>query len=428
MRKGLLGSVTALLASAGLAYAEAPVASPAPSTIVTPAPAAPIMLDGAPQVLDWHEGDGGGGPQYRFWGSAEYLLWWLKSENNPALVTTGPTATGGVLAPGSGAVVLFGDRGFNDELHSGGRFTAGLWLNDCQTCGLEADFFFLGKRSDTFTAGGSGAPGSALIARPFFDTLLGIPSSELVAFPGLLSGSVSVRERSGFNGWDVNMVHCCINTCTCSLEWLAGFRALELDDSLTIHEDITVLPGIAALPGLPTFPFIPGNRILVTDKFDTQNYFYGGQVGLRGEARFGRLFVNGRGLVALGETHEVVGISGGTSILTPAGTLTLPGGLFALSSNSGRHTRDQFAVVPEIDLNVGVQVTQALRLFVGYTWIYWSDVVRPGDQINTAINPTLVPTSLPFGAPATGAPAPLFHFRSTDFWAQGINLGVEFRY
>jgi hypothetical protein len=389
-----------------------------------------MMLNGSPQVLSDHDvADDNGGPQYRFWASAEYLQWWLKSEANPALITTGPESSSGILAPGSGATVLFGDSGFNNESRSGGRFTAGFWLNDCHSCGLEVDYFFIGEHTDNFAASSSGAPGSAVIARPFFDVVAGAPTAELVAFPGLVAGTASVRERNRFNGWDINTVHCCVNTCDCTVQLLAGFRALELEDSLTIREDITVLPGIAALPGFPTFPFVPGNRIIVTDRFDTRNYFYGGQIGARGEARFGRLFVNAKGLIALGETREIVGINGGTSVITPTGTAVLPGGLLALSSNIGRYTRDEFAVVPEVDLNVGVQLTQGLRLFVGYTWIYWSDVARPGDQINTNVNPTLIPTALPFGAvPVTGPLAPTFHFRSTDFWAQGINFGVEFRF
>ena len=55
-------------------------------------------------------------------------------------------------------------------------------------------------------------------------------------------------------------------------------------------------------------------------------------------------------------------------------------------------TNDAFAVLPEVGLNVGVYVTEKVRVFAGYSFLYWSDVVRPGDQVSRAINPGRIPT------------------------------------
>src|SRR4051794_20088600 len=81
-------------------------------------------------------------------------------------------------------------------------------------------------------------------------------------------------------------------------------------------------------------------------------------------------------------------------------------------------TRDQFAT--------GVWLTDRLRATAGYTFQYVSDVVRPGDQIDRGINPVQAPaiTGVP-NAPLTGParPAPLIN--STDFWAHGVNFGLE---
>jgi hypothetical protein len=58
-------------------------------------------------------------------------------------------------------------------------------------------------------------------------------------------------------------------------------------------------------------------------------------------------------------------------------------------------------------------------------------VVRPGEQIDRVINAGQSPL---YETPATppglqGGPArPTVVFRGTDFWAQGINFGLEFRY
>jgi len=68
-----------------------------------------------------------------------------------------------------------------------------------------------------------------------------------------------------------------------------------------------------------------------------------------------------------------------------------------------------------------------LRLSVGYNFLCWSSVVRPGDQIDRVIDVSQIPNS-GLNATPTGLlrPAPLV--RATDFWAQGITFGVEFRY
>ena len=57
----------------------------------------------------------------------------------------------------------------------------------------------------------------------------------------------------------------------------------------------------------------------------------------------------------------------------------------------------------------------------------WNDVVRPGNQIDRVVNPNIVPTDQDFGvAGGPRRPAPLFN--SSDFWAQGVNFGLHFRY
>jgi hypothetical protein len=125
--------------------------------------------------------------------------------------------------------------------------------------------------------------------------------------------------------------------------------------------------------------------------------------------------------VALGPTQQMVNIQGSTLV---NGTTRLEGGLLALSSNIGHYSRDVFTVVPEVGLNLGYQLTDHLRLFVGYNFLYWSSVVRPGNTVQRAINPNLLPGSTVMGGPDR----PAFAFRGSDFWAQGVSFGLEFRY
>jgi hypothetical protein len=50
-------------------------------------------------------------------------------------------------------------------------------------------------------------------------------------------------------------------------------------------------------------------------------------------------------------------------------------------------------------------------------------VVRAGDEIDTTINPTLIPPP----TNAAGPIRPTVIFQNTTFWAQGIELGLAFQ-
>src|SRR5262249_62079111 len=172
----------------------------------------------------------------------------------------------------------------------------------------------------------------------------------------------------------------------------------------------------------------PGSNMLVIDNFATKNQFNGGQLGVDGEYRYNRWFVGGTFKLAMGVMSETVSINGSTVFLVPGVMPSVQrGGLLALPTNIGTRHNDQFAVIPEVGLRLGYQVTNNLRVFVGYSFLYASSVARPGDQINPVINKTQLPTV--FGpSPLSGAPAPIPLFRHTDFWAQGVNFGLEFKY
>ena len=81
------------------------------------------------------------------------------------------------------------------------------------------------------------------------------------------------------------------------------------------------------------------------------------------------------------------------------------------------------AVVPEVALKLGYQVTPGLRIHAGYDFLYWSNVVRPGNVIDTGINPSQLPPG-----PLVGASRPAPRLDGSGFWAQGLNLGAVFSF
>ncbi len=84
--------------------------------------------------------------------------------------------------------------------------------------------------------------------------------------------------------------------------------------------------------------------------------------------------------------------------------------------------------MPELDLNLGFQFTRHTRVVVGYDFLYWSKVARAGEQIDTTVNSSRLP-SPPHGVtPAGDLTRPQFTFQETGFWAQGINVGLDCRW
>jgi hypothetical protein len=128
-------------------------------------------------------------------------------------------------------------------------------------------------------------------------------------------------------------------------------------------------------------------------------------------------------LIALGVVHQDIDINGSTTVTIPGQPpVVRPGGLLALPSNIGHYTSDRFGVSPQVGLNVGYQVTSHVRLTAGYSFIYLNNVARPGNQIDTVIDPRQLPPATAIGT------RPYFPGQTTDFWAQGVNLGLQLRF
>jgi Putative beta barrel porin-7 (BBP7) len=355
----------------------------------------------------------------RFWVRSEFLIWWIKTANLPPLVTTSLISDSRPGALGSPATdVNFGRTRMDFQDRGGGRFTFGWWLNDERQWGLEANYFFLSGRSlgQTFVS-----PGNPVLARPFFNANGGFQDSLLIAFPGIVSGGVEVYIPSFLQGAEANFTSTLAKSESVRCEALGGFRFLNLDDSLHIgsRSVVTLAPNYKFL-GIP----YDGRTIRVNDRFDSRNDFYGAQLGGRVELRRKRFTLDLLAKAALGVSRETITISGSTTIDSqPAQN----GGLYALSSNSGQFSRNVFAVVPEVGFNLKFELTNHIRLFGGYSFLYWSSTARPWDHVDSSVNVNLIPTSSSFGA-AGGAARPAFAFNSSSFFAQGANFGVEFHY
>jgi hypothetical protein len=379
----------------------------------------------------------------RLWLSGDYLLWRVRKAPLPApLVTTGPfdpdTFIPGVTptpaALGSpGTAVLFGGQGVSPGTFSGLRLQGGVELTGDGSLAVEGSGFLLEQRSRFFAAS-SNAAGVPFLAIPVIDSVTGKETSVAASFAddsanlfGGLQGGVAAETTTRLWGAEANLSSLVVRRDAFRATALAGFRYLSLRESLSLDESFTPI-GQPLDPGFVGGPVDLGQSVTVLNRFATRNDFYGGQLGVRLEY-LGELFSLGvTTKVALGGTSQRIDVSGSSILFTPgAASQTAPGGVLALPSNSGQRDYTAFSVVPEVGVNLGIQLTPWARATIGYTFLYWTDVVRPGDQVDRVVDRATVPTLEQFVPGASGTrPAPL-HVQ-TDFWAQGISFGLEFRY
>ena len=349
--------------------------------------------------------------------TGEYLLWFVRAQALPPLLTTSSPQFNGILGQGDTQVV-YGNQTPTNTRHSGARFGAQYKLNE--TWGVDTNIWFLGRNSSEFRASSDQFP---VLARPFFNVNSNSNFSQLIASPLLSTGAASIVSETSLWGAEAN-IRRGIWCFGCNrVDALLGFRYLNLSESLQITETFQRTPNSNTGIGVPT---VAGGT--VTDRFRTENHFYGVNLGLAGELNRGWWYVQGRATVGLGSMNQIVELTGSQALNNNNGTITTAnGGLLVLpGANAGRYSQYVFGVVPDVGLTVGLNLTERLRFGVGYNIIYANSVVRPAGQIDTGLDVTRIPNFPISPAPTAisgvrpGTPI----LRTSDFFAQGITFSL----
>jgi len=244
--------------------------------------------------------------------------------------------------------------------------------------------------------------------------------------------------------------------CFFNFDCLAGFRYLNLDEGFVLSNNLRLDSSSTPLV-TPTVPVNPDGtlnlggitntgagvldrrtQIVSFDHIVTRNQFYGVQVGGSMELRQGNFFFNGTGKVGVGGIHQSVRADGSTtstnftlnpitgSFVPSQPALLTPGGLLTPMSGPVHQSREQIGFLPEATLKVGYQCNKYARIFVAYNAIVIDEVVRPADQIGFARTTGVVSLN---GTPTqVNVTQPAFRFSDSYFWAQGVNIGLEFQY
>ena len=343
----------------------------------------------------------------RIWGGAEYLAWFVQTQGTPPLVqNVVGVAPGATSFTGAQIVNLFPDHSVNYDILSGVRGTIGFWLNGTQTFGFEMNYLWFGHASD-----GDVFPSAsnAILGRPFLNTKTG--RADLFQTSDLNGTKGTIRAYSGFHveGGEANFL---LNSPSVgpNLNFIGGFRYLQITEQLDLQQ------------------FSENDAVNVSahsyDKFGTHNNFFGGQMGGRWAFDRGRFFGSITGKIAFGAMNESVNIAGGTIVNTPTRILNANGGVLAQTTNIGTYSRLATAFIPEATATIGYRFAPWAAGFVGYNFMYVSEVVRPGKQIDPMVNPA----NFPFSGGSATASHPSFQMRGESLWLQGINFGLKLQY
>lgn len=443
-------------------------------------------------------------PEWHWWASTDYLLWWTKSSHSPSLVISGPaplltdTISTSPPPPNTNYIgyytisdapaplnidkatdVLFGGR-LNKSPYSGVRFRLGTFLDCAEMMGLEGSYLLLANRTKTW----KGSPCSyPVLAIPYYDVENAQESSYPIHLPTVASttqvymnttpdvylnlyntevidsysGSLSASSSSNLQAGNLIGIWKCPSRGIWSAEWTAGIQSVQLDEHLKLKSSVARQSSsrttYSATLGLPCEESFLGSIVISQiqrkDHFRTLNKFYGLEIGARGWIELCDWKFMGSGQISLGGMTQRVQIKGSSQFTTKTSTVpyetisingiplevatgdapvttTLTGkskgGLFAQPTNTGRHKRLVFAAVFQGELKAAYPITCNFGIRIGYTFLYLSSVVRPGDQIDRRIDGELLATP-PSDA---GARRPRFCFSSSDYWAQGLNVGLDY--
>lgn len=404
MRTRWLAAVGVVVLGAGAAAAQSPLpplppASELPPLLPAPPanpPLAEVPRPGAAPGIDYdpgylylperaperprraHRAEEECGPGGRWWVSPELGLAWFPTRPAPSTVRLripDPASLNGTLP---GPLLPLAGR-------TSGRFdaalglTVGRWFGEGNLDGVEAGFFL----RDSMSTFAGIAPGALVVFPRGNDQ--GEP--QVVPLPEPLAGHVAsafpVTLSTFYTTVDVNYRHRLRCTENARLDALVGYRFAYLEDEVYLGDGPDSRDGYRR------------NRAAVS------NPFHGGQIGLAGEYRADGWYVAGSAKVAFGVVSPEVTATG----LFVGAEGRAAGGFRRLSALD-HSERNEFAVMPVLNVSVGRQVTDHSRIYAGYSFQYLSRVGRLGDALD----------------PAAGA------LTLTDFYVQSVNFGFELRY
>lgn len=346
----------------------------------------------------------------RTWGRLEYVMGYTKGRNAPALASSGLNATNGILPA---AEPLFGDK-LGTGLGNGVRLDMGAWTAINSMAGMGLRFLYFGANMDELDVTSDGS--TTLLAHPFFNPNLAANDARPIA--GTLggetaAGSISITSNTDIVSFEPYLRAELIRGQGFHLDLLGGYHFTRISDKISLQSQTSELTG-GFINGIDT------TRSL-SDHFDASNHFHGASLGMMAEFRRKCWVLSIMGKISIGENSQRININGLTDFDVSPDALV---GTYAGSTNSGHYEDSQVAYIPEVEFTFRKEIRENLSVSLGYSLMYWSDVLLAGDSMDATVNPNN------FQAAGVQFPPlnPAFNFQPTDFWLQAVNVGIEWRY
>lgn len=355
----------------------------------------------------------------RFWFRGEYILYFAApAEFAFPLATTGTVASQGVLGHPDTRILLQGAADYGT--FNGFQYTMGSWINPAETIGTEGSAFFLEQRARSFRYI---SDGTIPIFRPFINAVAMTPASSPVALPGIVRGSFVVETRLKLASSDSSLLFNLHRDDQRSINFLLGYRYVQLREELKLTENKTALAaGALSFQGLPLGI---GDTVLVQDRFENVTRLFLAQIGARGDYTLECITLQWIAKFGMGWSHARLYADGRSQVTLPLGP-AVPGGLLAQPTYIERSSNDTLSVAPELELRVGYQLTPRFHAYAGYNVLYLSSIARPGRQMDLAVNTSQAPTI--GGGVLVGPRRPLVPDNATDFTVHGLSFGFQFKY
>lgn len=351
--------------------------------------------------------------QWQF--DAEYLYWQI--QDSPKSITLVEE-----LPENADPIVRLGGKKSDYDWRSGGRFGLTYWTDECHCWGAEVNYFFL--PSESKRKGVSADPETALptLASPFYNVFTDAEDHYFISDASdelPYTGAALVKTSNSMQGAELNGLMSIYNQCDLSMNLIVGFRYWNFEDKLVFE---TTSPYLSVAEDIWQ----------TKDKFRALNNFYGGQIGLGIRYNYCDFFVDLKGKVALGAMCTKARINGEfqTNEYKNYETLeTFEGGIFALPTNIGSHSKTKFSVLPEASIKLGYNVTECVAVTVGYNFLYASNVLWATKTMSHRLNPTqsVAIQDDPL-ATLDGAPEPRAKNKTEGLWVQGVTAGLEIKF
>lgn len=341
------------------------------------------------------------------WLDFDTLLWWGRGLTNSPVIVGGATPS---TTPPTTPLLGGANLPIGTDLLFGLRADLGFWLDDCQNYGLGGRTWGIlsNNQEQVITNGGNSTGIQFFDAANFGQTNYYLVNRSTAS--GANTGTIGVlNELDVFSG-ELYLRSRLIGDRTNRTDLITGYTFLRLDSGYRLQSSV--------LNGITGDPIPNGTVTTVTDQFTTYNTFHGGHIGLSNNMNRGRFGFGLSGKVALGNMESTSKVSGNNVVQPPnLPAVTQNVGLFALQSNQGTFTQNNFTFIPEMNAKLRYRVGRA-NLGVGYSLIVLPEVAMAPSQIDNYLD-------LP-SAPNKVSPYPKFNTEA--YFLHGLDLGLTFNF